>query len=105
MRNALKQIQKSNIAPVDLAQSSIGPGIGVFSQYSKVMESDGSTMTVRDALQIINEEVDLFFNEQVGELDAMSRFCIDLYTQNAFNDIKFGSSAFVSTSFVYRTLV
>jgi len=66
MRNALKQIQKSNIAPVDLAQSSIGPGIGVFSQYSKVMESDGSTMTVRDALQIINEEVDLFFNEQVG---------------------------------------
>ena len=45
-------------------------------------------MTVRSALKIINEEIDLYFNEQVGDMDSASRFCVDLYTQNAFNDIK-----------------
>ena len=92
LRPALKKLQESNIAPVDLAQSAIGPGMGVFSRYRKVLEADGTQMTVRSALQIINEEIDLYFNEQVGDLDAMSRFCVDLYTQNAFNDIKFGEA-------------
>ena len=92
LRPALKKLQESNIAPVDLAQSAIGPGMGVFSRYCKVLEADGSPMTVRNALQVINEEIDLYFNEQVGNLDAMSRFCVDLYTQNAFNDIKFGEA-------------
>ena len=92
LRPALKKLQNSNIAPVDLAQSAIGPGMGVFSKYAQVLESDGSPMTVRNALQIINQELDLYFNEQDGELDANSRFCVDLYTQNAFNDIKFGDA-------------
>ena len=92
LRPALKKLQESNIAPVDLAQSAIGPGMGVFSRYRQVLEADGTPMTVRSALQIINEEIDLYFNEQVGDLDAMSRFCVDLYTQNAFNDIKFGDA-------------
>ena len=92
LRPALKKLQGSNIAPVDLAQSAIGPGMGVFSRYRRVLEADGSPMTVRSALQVINEEIDLYFNEQVGDLDAMSRFCVDLYTQNAFNDIKFGDA-------------
>ena len=92
LRPALKKLQESNIAPVDLAQSAIGPGMGVYSRYKKVLEADGSPMSVRSALQVINEEIDLYFNEQVGDLDAMSRFCVDLYTQNAFNDIKFGDA-------------
>ena len=92
LRPALKKLQDSNIAPVDLAQSAIGPGMGVFSHYSKVLEADGTPMSVRSALQIINEEIDLYFNEQVGDLDALSRFCVELYTQNAFNDIKFGDA-------------
>lgn len=92
LRPALKRLQDSNIAPVDLAQSAIGPGMGVFSRYSRVLEADGTPMSVRSALQVINEEIDLYFNEQVGDLDAMSRFCVDLYTQNAFNDIKFGDA-------------
>lgn len=92
LRPALKKLQSSNIAPVDLAQSAIGPGMGVFSRYAQVLESDGSPMTVRSALQVINQELDLYFNEQDGELDANSRFCVDLYTQNAFNDIKFGDA-------------
>ena len=92
LRPALQKLQSSNIAPVDLAQSAIGPGMAVFSKYSKVLEADGTPMTVRSAQYIINQELDVYFNEQVGELDAMSRFCVDLYTQNAFNDIKFGDA-------------
>ncbi len=92
MKPALQKLQNSNIAPVDLAQSAIGPGMGVFSQYSKVLESDGSTMTVRSALQVINQELDLYFNEQDGELDRESRFCVDMYSQYAFNEMKFGDA-------------
>lgn len=90
LRPALQKLQASSIAPVDLAQSAIGPGMGVYSRYSKVLEADGSAMSVRSALQLINQELDLYFNEQDGELDAESRFCVDLYTQSAFNEIKFG---------------
>lgn len=92
LRPALQKLQRSNIAPVDLAQSAIGPGMGVYSKYSKVLESDGTPMTVRSALQIINQELDVYFNEQDGELDQNSRFCVELYMQNAFNDIKFGDA-------------
>ena len=92
LKPALQKLQQANIAPVDLAQSAIGPGMAVYSRYSKVLEADGSPMSVRSALQIINQELDLFFTEQDGELDSESRFCIDLYTQYAFNDIKFGEA-------------
>ena len=92
LRPALKKLQESNIAPVDLAQSAIGPGMGVYSRYARVLEADGTPMTVRSALQIINQELDVYFNEQDGELDANSRFCVDLYTQNAFNNIRFGDA-------------
>lgn len=92
LRPALKKLQDSNIAPVDLAQSAIGPGMGVFSQYRRVLEAEGTPMTVRSALQVINEEIDLYFNEQVGNLDKSSRFCVDLYTQCAYNDMKYGEA-------------
>ena len=92
LKPALAELQASNIAPVDLAQSAIGPGMGVYSRYSKVLEADGTAMGVRAALQIINQELDLYFNEQDGELDSDSRFCVDLYTQFAFNDMKSGDA-------------
>lgn len=92
LKISLIKLQASNIAPVDLAQSAIGPGMGVYSRYSKVLEADGTPMSVRSALQIINQELDAFFTEQDGELDRDSRFCVDLYTQYAFNDIKFGEA-------------
>lgn len=92
LRSALSKLQSSNIAPVDLAQSAIGPGIGVFSKYKQVLEADGTPMTVRTALQIINQELDVFFNEQDGVLDRESRFCVDLFTQYAFGEMKFGEA-------------
>ena len=92
LKPALQKLQVSNIAPVDLAQSAIGPGMGVYSRFSKVLEADGTPMSVRSALQIINQELDLYFTEQDSELDRDSRFCVDLYTQYAFNDVKFGEA-------------
>lgn len=90
--SALDKLRSSNIAPVDLAQSAIGPGIGMYSRFSRVLEADGSPMTVRAALQLINQEVDAYFSDQDGELDRESRFCVDLYTQKAFDTIKFGEA-------------
>lgn len=98
LRPALKKLQDSNIAPVDLAQSAIGPGMGVFSRFKQVLEADGTPMSVRAALKIINEEIDLYFNEQVGDMDSASRFCVDLYTQNAFNNIKYGEAEILATA-------
>ena len=98
LRPALQKLQSSNIAPVDLAQSAIGPGMGVFSKYARVLDADGTPMTVRSALQIINQELDLYFNEQDGELDSESRFCVDLYSQVAFNDMRFGDANTLATA-------
>jgi putative DNA methylase len=92
LKPALEKLQASNIAPVDLQQSALGPGMGVYSRYSQIVEADGTPMSVRSALQIINQELDLYFTEQDGELDRDSRFCVDLYTHKAFNEMKFGEA-------------
>lgn len=92
LRPALDKLRTSNIAPVDLAQSAIGPGIGVYSRFSKVLEADGSEMSVRMALQIINQELDLYFSDQDSDIDRESRFCVELFTQCAFNEIRFGEA-------------
>ena len=74
---ALQHLQKSNIAPVDLAQSSIGLGMAVFSKYQKVIEADGSSaMTVRSALQLINQVLDESLGAEEGDLDGDTRFAI-----------------------------
>lgn len=92
LRPALDKLRTSNIAPVDLAQSAIGPGVGVYSRFSKVLEADGSPMSVRSALQIINQELDLYFSDQDSDIDRESRFCVELFTQCAFNEIRFGEA-------------
>ena len=98
LRPALQKLQSSNIAPVDLAQSAIGPGMGVYSKYKQVLEADGTPMSVRSALKIINQELDLYFNEQDSDLDSESRFCVELYSQSAFNDMKFGDANTLATA-------
>lgn len=92
LKPALQKLQESNIAPVDLAQSAIGPGIAVFSRYKKVLEADGSAMPVRRALQIINQELDHYFSGQDSNIDSDSRFCIELFSMNAYNIMKFGEA-------------
>ncbi|MEQ8168227.1 MAG: DUF1156 domain-containing protein [Candidatus Eremiobacterota bacterium] len=93
---ALKNLQQGNIAPVDLAQSTIGPGMAVFTRFSKVLEADGNPMSVKAALQIINQELDLYLVEQEGEMDQGTRFCVSWYEQYGFNEGAFGEADVLS---------
>ena len=90
--SALRHLQRGNIAPVDLAQAAIGPGMAVFSSYSSVLEPDGNPMCVRTALQIINAELDTYFTEQEGDLDADTRFCVSWFEQYGMRESSFGDA-------------
>lgn len=76
---ALAEMQQGAIAPVDLAQSTIGPGMAIFSRYSSVLENDGSAMPVKTALVLINQVLDEVLAENDGDLDSTSRFCLRWY--------------------------
>lgn len=89
---ALKKLEQGNIAPVDLPQAAIGPGMAVFSRYSKVIEADGAEMTVRSALAQVNEILDQVLNEQEGDFDPTTRFAIAWYRQNGFGVGTFGDA-------------
>jgi len=89
---ALRALQHGNIVPVDLAQASIGPGMAVFSRYAKVLEADGSPMSVRTALQIINQELERYLTEQEGELDPDTRFCVAWFEQYSMDRAKHGEA-------------
>jgi putative DNA methylase len=90
--DALKALQHGNIAPVDLAQAAIGPGMAVFTRYAKVLEADGTPMSVRTALQIINQELDAYLAAQEGEMDGDTRFCLAWFEQNGMNEGAFGEA-------------
>lgn len=87
---ALRNLQHGMIAPVDLPQAAIGPGMSVFSQYARVLEADGTPMTVRSALARINEVLDQVLNEQEGDFDATTRFAIAWYRQHGYGVGQFG---------------
>jgi ribA/ribD-fused uncharacterized protein len=87
---ALKDLQRGNIAPVDLAQAAIGPGMAVFSRYSKVLEADGSAMRVRTALQLINQALDEVLAEQEGEYDAETRWAVAWFEQYGLEEGQYG---------------
>ncbi|MGE2736095.1 DUF1156 domain-containing protein [Mycolicibacterium vaccae] len=90
--SALKELQHGAIAPVDLPQAAIGPGMTVFSRYSAVLEPDGSKMSVRSALARINEILDQVLNEQEGDFDPTSRFAIAWYRQHGYGSGTFGDA-------------
>jgi putative DNA methylase len=87
---ALRHLQHGNVAPVDLAQASIGPGMAVFSRYRAVLESDGSPMRVRTALQLINQTLDMVLAEQEGEYDPDTRWAVAWFDQYAHADGPYG---------------
>jgi putative DNA methylase len=89
---ALRTLQHGSIAPVDLAQAAIGPGMAVFSRYAKVLEPDGSAMRVRTALGLINAVLDEVLAEQEGEFDADTRFAVTWYGQHGFGEGRFGEA-------------
>jgi putative DNA methylase len=87
---ALRNLQFGNIAPVDLAQASIGPGMAIFTRYAKVIESDGSSMTVRTALGIINQVLDEVLTEQEGDFDPDTRWALAWFAQFGMAEEAFG---------------
>lgn len=93
---ALRNLQRGNIAPVDLAQAAIGPGMAVFTRYAKVLESDGSPMTVRTALGLINQSLDEVLAEQEGEFDGDTRWALAWFEQFGMDDGPFGDAETLS---------
>ncbi len=86
---ALAKLQTGNIAPVDMAQAAIGPGMAIYSQYRMIREASGSCMSVHTALQLINQALDKYMNEGGSELDRESQCCIEIYKSSAFNDVDY----------------
>ena len=81
----------SPVAPVDLAQAAIGPGMAVFSKYSAVLKSDGTQMTVREALLLVNESIDDYFGEDSNS-DADTRFCKTWFEEYGWGSSSFGNA-------------
>jgi len=89
---ALRELQQGAIAPVDLPQAAIGPGMAVFSRYAAVLTDDGSPMRVRAALSLINEVLDEVLSEQEGDFDSDTRFALAWFRQHGFDAGDFGDA-------------
>ncbi len=87
---ALRHLQAGNIAPVDLAQAAIGPGMAVFTRYARVLDAKGAPLSVRAALSLINETLDTALAEQEGDFDADSRWALAWFEQHGFAEGEFG---------------
>jgi putative DNA methylase len=86
----LKHLQQGNIAPVDLAQAAIGPGMAVYTRYSRVLDVEGKPVSVREALALINQTLDEVLAEQEGDFDADSRWALAWFEQSGFTPGEYG---------------
>ena len=87
---ALRHLQQGNIAPVDLAQAAIGPGMSVYTSYAKVLDVEGNRVSVREALALINETLDETLAEQEGDFDSDTRWALAWFEQNGFGEGEYG---------------
>ena len=87
---ALAHLQSGNIAPVDLAQAAIGPGMAVFTRYAKVLDAEGNPVSVREALALINQMLDEVLAEQEGDFDPDSRWALAWFEQQGFDEGEYG---------------
>jgi len=95
---ALAHLQRGNIAPVDLAQAAIGPGMAVYTRYSKVLDAEGKALRVREALTLINQTLDEALAEQEGDFDADSRWALTWFEQLGFAEGEYGVAEQLSKS-------
>jgi putative DNA methylase len=93
---ALGHLQRGNIAPVDLAQAAIGPGMAVYTRYAQVMDAAGKPLSVRDALALINQTLDEVLAEQEGDFDADTRWAVAWFEQHGFSEGDFGMAETLS---------
>ena len=96
--DALRRMQSGNIAPVDLAQAAIGPGMAVYTRYTRVLNASGDAMTVREALSLINQTLDEVLAEQEGDFDADTRWALAWFEQSGFDDGDYGVAETLSTA-------
>ncbi len=94
--DALAHLQRGNIAPVDLAQAAIGPGMAVYTRYARVLDAEGKQVPVREALALINQTLDEALAEQEGDFDADSRWALAWFEQMGFNDGPYGEAETLS---------
>jgi putative DNA methylase len=87
---ALVNLERGNIAPVDLAQAAIGPGMAVYTRYARVLNDDGSEVKVREALALINQVLDEALSAQEGDFDAESRWALAWFDHSGFDEGEFG---------------
>jgi putative DNA methylase len=87
---ALTHLQRGNIAPVDLAQAAIGPGMAVYTRYAKVLDAEGKPLAVREALALINQTLDEVLAEQEGDFDPDSRWAVAWFEQYGFENGEYG---------------
>ena len=95
---ALAHLQRGNIAPVDLAQAAIGPGMAVFTRYAKVLDAEGKPLAVREALSLINQTLDEALAEQEGDFDADTRWALTWFEQTGFAEGEYGTAEQLSKS-------
>ena len=95
---ALAHLQRGNIAPVDLAQAAIGPGMAVYTRYAKVLDAEGKPLSVRQALALINQTLDEALAEQEGDFDADSRWAVTWFEQSGFAEGDYGVAEQLSKS-------
>ncbi|MGC8733106.1 MAG: DUF1156 domain-containing protein, partial [Halothiobacillaceae bacterium] len=93
---ALRHLQQGNVAPVDFAQAAIGPGMAIYSRYSRILEASGRAMTVRTALALINQTLTEVLSEQEDEFDNDTRWAIAWYEQHGFDEGDFGDAELLS---------
>ena len=95
---ALANLQRGNIAPVDLAQAAIGPGMAVYTRFAKVLDAEGKPLTVREALVLINQTLDESLAEQEGDFDSDSRWALAWFEQFGFDEGEYGVAEQLSKS-------
>ncbi len=96
--DALAHLRAGGIAPVDLAQAAIGPGMAVFTRHAKVLESDGAAMTVRTALGLINEVLDASLAEAEGDFDRDTRWAVAWFEQHGPAEGPYGDAETLSNA-------
>lgn len=94
--DALAKLRQGNIPPTDLAQAAIGPGIGIYSSYTRISEANGQPMSVKAALQLINQMLDEVLSEQDSDYDADTRWAISWFEQYGFTEGPFGTAEVLS---------
>jgi putative DNA methylase len=96
---ALQKLKAGGIAPVDLGQAAIGPGMAVFSRYSAVLEPGDTPMSVRTALQLINKHLDEILSDTEGDFDADTRWALTWFESHGLKEGPYGQAETLSTRF------